>query len=190
MRCPHVLTSAPVLTTCALLPCLQVLWSFLLLLISSSVFSSLVLVFFSSATSVRYLLIYSTSLVKFLLCPSILLRSVRIFVTITLNSLSGKSLVSTSLRSFSNVLILFFCLEYNIFLWIFIFIYSLCFIFPYVLDKTAASTRLKEWPYGEMKFIVQLFAQVLGYIPKPLWLSKQPTLFLVASCSWGTRQDL
>ena len=69
--------------------------------ISVVYFLNSITVFLNSVTSIWYFLIFSISLLKFSLCSSILFPSlVRIFMTSTFNSLSGKVLNSASLRFF------------------------------------------------------------------------------------------
>ena len=67
-------------------------------------FLNSIIMFFNSVTSIWYFFIFSISLLKFSLCSSILFPSlVRIFITITFNSLSGQVLISASLRFFMRV---------------------------------------------------------------------------------------
>lgn len=90
-------------------------------------------VLFSSVTAVSgsmayvwYSLVFSISLLKFPLCSSILPIQVSFFLTITLNSLSGKLLIFVSLKFFSEVGFFFsFRLEHVL---LFILLDSLCCI--------------------------------------------------------------
>lgn len=108
------------------LPCFQVHWSFsvlfILLLDASSIFSSSVIVFFSSDF---YLVLfeYFYILAEIFTLLIILFILVIIFADTILNSLSGKSLMSISLRSVFGVLCCSFVI--NIFLCFFISFVSL-----------------------------------------------------------------
>ena len=107
-----------------------------------NIFFSSVIISFSSVTSVWYFLILLLWLLKFSPVSSFQLpSSVSIFMTITLNSLSGKLLIFISLRFFP----LRFC---------FVLSFGMCasvpsfcltlFVCCYVLDETATSSNLKE----------------------------------------------
>lgn len=123
------------------LPCLWVHWFCLLLhLVSLNHFTeylSLITEFFSCV--ICLLLFYLFSFLKFSLCLWIFLQtSVSIFITIILNSLSGKLPISISSRSASEVFILYFCLEIiSLFLH---FPWFFCVSF-YAIDKTATFPR-------------------------------------------------
>ena len=87
-------------------------------------FFSSAITFFRSVTSVSYFLIFlSLSYSSHCVHPSSLVF-VSIFMTITLNSLSGRLLISISLGSFSKVLACFFI--WNIFLCLPILLNALC----------------------------------------------------------------
>ena len=73
----------------------------LMLNLSIEFFSSVII--FRFVISVPYLLMSSVSLLKFFLSLCIVLSSLSIFVTIILNCLSGKSLMTISFRSVSRV---------------------------------------------------------------------------------------
>ena len=74
--------------------------------LSIELFSS-VIIFFRFVISVQYLLMFSVSLLKFFLSLCIVLSSLSIFMTIILNCLSGKSLMTISFRSVSRVIAYF-----------------------------------------------------------------------------------
>lgn len=136
------------------------------LLIYFSASSNLLLnsfrVFFSSAiTYIWSFLEFSISLLKFSLCLSILLlSSVSIFITITLNSLSRRLFIFILFSSFSGVL---FCSWIETYSSSSSFCLQLCACFG-VLGKSAMWFVLKEWPY-------------LGVV---LWGS-------AVQCHWSTR---
>lgn len=120
-------------------------------------------VFFSSViTYVWYFVIFSTSLLKFSLCSSILFsKLVSIFMAIALNSLSGRLLISTSLRSFFLGSALFFGLES-----VFSFCLSLC-VYLYALGTIATSFSLEVVGLYKSCFMWPKNTVFLGYRPRP-----------------------
>lgn len=116
---------------------------------------------------------------KFLLCSFILPSLVCVFMTITLNSLSGKLLTCILLRFF-----FFFMFYFVLSLGTYSSVSSFGLILWWFL-----CIRLKQLPFSLWRSCVgdepycSTLPQLLA-VSQNLWLSKQPVLFLLAPSIW------
>lgn len=167
-----------------LLSCLWVCWSFLLLHLVS--FKPLYCIFsvqllYSSALWFSLILLNIFSLLKFSLCPSSLLPSSGSILWSLFWTLSEKLFISFSFRSFMRFyLVLLSCLEH-----IPLFLHSLRLFVSVSMHeiKKPLLSVLKEWTCAGDETFLLLCPNYWSSF-KPLCLSKQPNIFLIAPDSW------